>query len=94
MGSKIVQTSFELSDGRILKCEYGYTYWAGSYWNPPESDVGEPVYYLDGKRVEVDELPAGLDYIATKLYEAQEGEYNYSESDPEYPDYEPSDFDF
>jgi hypothetical protein len=87
-----VTTKFELADGRILRCEYGFMHDPGGWDAPPETDVGEPTYYLDGDEVTVEELPKGLDVIAQRMYECGSGEYGYKESFDDGDDYEP-DFD-
>ena len=69
MSRQIVTVKFELKDGRILQCTYPVWYDAGTYWDPPESDVGEPDYELDGDPVNVEDLPRGLDRIANEMYE-------------------------
>ena len=81
-----VKTSFEMSNGRTLICEYSYIYYPATWDDPADSDVGEPTYYIDDEEVEYKDLPKGLDVIADKLYEASYGEFNYKESDDE-PDY-------
>lgn len=75
-----VTVTFEMSDGRTLKCEYGYKVTPGNYSGLPENcypdevDVGEPEYFIDDDPVEYNALPKGLDAIADAMYEAGEGE--------------------
>lgn len=101
MGAYTVTTEFEMTDGRVLSCEYGVSYTPAYISGPPEhcypeeSDVGEPTYFIDGDEIEYKDLPKGLDKIADKLYEAGPGEYGYkeSEADDGYDNYEP-DYDY
>ena len=98
-----VTVTFEMSDGRTLKCEYGYSVTRGNYSGLPENcypdevDVGEPEYSIDGDEIEYDKLPKGLDVIADAMYEEGEGDsrFRYSENDaddyddaPDYGDYD------
>lgn len=54
-----VTVTFEMSDGRTLKCEYGYSVTRGNYSGLPENcypdevDVGEPEYSIDGDGIEL-----------------------------------------
>ena len=89
---KEVTVSFELSDGRELECRYHYAVTYGNYSGlpencyPDETDVEDPTYYLDGKEVEVSELPKGLDAIAEAMYDNGESDkrFHYSERTPDY----------
>ena len=91
-----VTVTFELSDGRELECRYGYAVTYGNYSGLPENcypdecDVSEPEYFLDGKAVELSELPKGLEAIAEAMYEADSSsrKFSYREDDPEGPDYD------
>ena len=97
-----VKTFFTLSDGRELECWYEYTHTSGytsglpEHCYPDETDVDEPEYYIDGEPVEVSQLPRGLDVIATKLYEAGDGEYGYRETrlHDDMPDFDDSSWDY
>lgn len=82
-----VTTEFEMTNGRVLSCEYGVLY-APAYVSglpedcyPEESDAGEPTYFIDGEEVDYKDLPRGLAAIADKLYEAGPNEYSYLQSD-------------
>jgi hypothetical protein len=90
----VINTSFELDDGRVLSCEYALVIYRGSLWNPEEVSVSEPIYRLDGDLISVDSLPKGLERIANRLYMAGPGEYKYKEMDnyrgvtePDEPEY-------
>lgn len=81
--SKAIVT-FQLSNGKEFRCEYGFSYWGGNYWNPPEWDVGEPTYYIDNKEVDYKNLPKGLDVLADKMYECDAhnpGPFKYTEEE-------------
>lgn len=101
--AKEVTVTFELSDGRELRCEYSYSVAYGNISGPPEhcypdeSDVGEPTYYLDDNEVNVEQLPNGLEVIAEAMYDNGESDtrfrYTESEVDNE-PDYDPRDWDY
>lgn len=69
MSSRWVIVTFELKDGRELRCEYVYSYDLGGYWSPPEYDVGEPQFFLDDVEIVVEDMPKGLDRIAAHMYE-------------------------
>lgn len=86
-----VKVTFELRDGRELTCEYGYSYEPATRWEPGFCDVSDPVYKLDGVEVEPEDLPKGLDVIATAMYEHGDcdSRFTYKEQPPEEPDYEP-----
>ena len=47
----------ELSDGRVLRVEYDSAYTPATFYDPAESDDGEPRYYIDGGEVDRDDLP-------------------------------------
>lgn len=69
-----VTVTFEMSDGRELKCEYPYHVTPGNYSGLPENcypdevDVGDPEYFIDNDLVSYDELPKGLSAIADAMY--------------------------
>jgi hypothetical protein len=69
MSVEHVQTTFELKDGRKLTCNYLLDRWPGNYFEPPETNEGEPEYELDGEVFELEELPKGLAYIAQDMYD-------------------------
>lgn len=89
--AKEVTVTFELADGRELRCEYSYSVTYGNISGPPEycypdeSDVGEPTYYLDDNEVTVEQLPKGLEVIAEAMYDNGESDkrFTYSESEVE-----------
>lgn len=86
MGYYTVTTEFEMTDGRVLSCEYGvssmpaYTSGLPEDCYPAESEAGDATYFIDGVEVDYEDLPKGLATMADKLYEAEHGEYNYSET--------------
>lgn len=77
MSSFLITTSFELTNGKLLVCEYTAHYLPRTHWEPEEWNCDSPVYTLAGKEVELWQLPKGLDDIALELYDARQGEYNY-----------------
>ena len=89
-----VTVTFEMSDGRTLKCEYGYRVIPGNYSGLPENcypdevDVGEPEYFIDDDPVEYSALPKGLDIIADAMYEDGENDprFTYKAEEPDYDD--------
>src|SRR5690348_17177203 len=96
MPNQHVKVSFDLSDGRVLSCEYNvsitygvHTLSNGDPGYPDEADVGEPEYELDGQPIEVSKLPKGLEHIANEMYEASEGDPRFHyESEFEEPDFD------
>lgn len=78
--TKIINTVFELKDGRILECNYSVTYWPGSYSVEEEWHSTEPVYTLDGVEVTTDQMPQGLSNIAHRMLNAYRGEFGYKET--------------
>ena len=103
MASYNVTVTFELSDGRELKCEYPVSFTPGNISGPPEhcypdeSDAGEPTYYLDGDEIDVSALPKGLDAIADEMYNADDSDkrFSFKQTEPDYdgPDYDPREWD-
>lgn len=79
-----VTTGFEMTNGSVLSCEYEIEVIDARITGlpedcyPAEADAGEPTYFVDGVELSYDRLPKGLGAIAAKLYEAQEGEFNYN----------------
>lgn len=69
MGHEIVTTKFELRDGREFQCQYAVWYDEGDFWSPPDSEVYEPEFKLDGKIVDEKDLPKGLAELAQIMYE-------------------------
>lgn len=94
-----VTVKFEMSDGRTLKCEYGYKVTPGNYSGLPENcypdevDVGELEYFIDDYPVEYSALPKGLNVIADAMYEdgRDDPRFSYKEEEPNYdgPEYDP-----
>lgn len=71
-----VTTKFEMSDGRILKCEYAVTCTFDKY-----EEAEEPKYFIDDNEVSYHALPKGLSEIADILYITDSSDYGYYESD-------------
>lgn len=69
MGRQIVTTTFELKDGREFKCQYAVWHYPGGYWSPPEDEVYDPEFELDGDPIAEKDLPKGLGDLAVKMYE-------------------------
>lgn len=98
-----VTVTFEMSDGRELKCEYPYHVTPGNYSGLPENcypdevDVGDPEYFIDDDPVSYDELPKGLSAIADAMYENGENDsrFKYTAAEPDYdgPEYDPREWD-
>lgn len=95
-----VTTSFEMTDGRVLECQYVLSVTPAKLWGAPEncypeeSEQSDAVFTIDGQEVDYDNLPKGLSAIADKLEQAGPGEFNYNESliERDYePDFEPWD---
>lgn len=62
-------TTFELKDGRELRCEWSSTRWESTFEDPAEEDDSDPEFYFDGKLVmHFDELPRGLADLADQMY--------------------------
>lgn len=63
-----------MSNGQVLKCEYGFVVTPGNYFGlpedcyPDECDVGDPTYYIDDEEVDYAKLPKGLAVIADAMY--------------------------
>ena len=90
MPSYTVTTSFEMTDGRILSCEYDVSYTPAQVSGPPEhcypeeSDVSDPTYKIDGEEVDYAKLPKGLAKIADAMYEDDSDDrFSRKESEPE-----------
>jgi hypothetical protein len=81
------RATFALTNGKTLTCEYACAEYAGSWDEPPSSEVSDPVYHLGGDSVEYDELPKGLSAIADDLYE------NYPPKHGRVDTYDPRDYD-
>lgn len=94
-----VTVTFEMNDGRILKCQYGYRIIPGNISGPPEfcypdeTDVGEPTYYLDDNEINLSDLPTGLDTIAEQMYEDTGQDKRFSYKEEQFADWGPSDYD-
>lgn len=93
-----VKTEFEMTDGRVLSCEYMFYVTPGNYSGPMESsypdecEIGEPTYCIDGEEVSYNDLPKGLSKIADELYEADSAsQFGYTEV-PHEEDFELLDF--
>ena len=94
-----VTVTFEMSDGRELKCEYPYNVTPGNYSGLPENcypdevDVGDPTYYIDDEEVDYDKLPKGLSTLADAMYEDGENDsrFKYTAAEPDYDG--PDDYD-
>ncbi|HWV46435.1 MAG TPA: hypothetical protein VN039_10535 [Nitrospira sp.] len=90
----LVTVTFEMSNGSILKCEYGYTSSPATFWEPEDVNVGDPTYYIDDDEISYDDLPKGLDKIADALYEADARSAKFSYRESEYErDYDFEDYD-
>lgn len=76
----VCSARFEMGDGRTLAVSYGARLTPGGWGGPEEWDIGEPTYTLEGKEVELSDLPKGLDVIAEKLYNAGPGEFHYKQA--------------
>jgi hypothetical protein len=72
------RASFTLKNGRILTCEYTVGYSPGGMWCPPEYEISEPEYKIDGKIVIYDDLPKGLHTIADCMVECPHAEFSRS----------------
>jgi len=85
-----VTTEFTLADGRTLECRYTVSGEHDTWHEPGWQEPGEPTYTLDGVEVTPEQMPKGLPHIAEALYEAEKGQYHYTEETPfnEPDDYE------
>lgn len=98
-----VTVTFEMSDGRVLECQYAYHVTPGNYSGLPENcypdevDVGEPEYFIDGDPVDYANLPKGLSAVADAMYEDGEGDdrFTYKAEEPDYDglEYDPREWD-
>lgn len=97
MAAYNVTTSFEMTDGRELTCEWVLCVIEGNYYGlpencyPDESEESDPVYYIDGDEIAYEDLPKGLAAIADKMYQCGQNEFGYTETriEREEPNYEP-----
>lgn len=79
----LATVTFEMKNGQTLKCEYGFKYYPATYWEPSDTDVGDPTYFIDDEEIEYSKLPKGLDRIADDMYEnSNSSKFTYSESEP------------
>lgn len=73
--------TWEMKNGLTLCCVYPFHYTPASYWEPADSDLGEPTYYIDGDEIEYANLPRGLDRIADLMYEGSIGTMDEDHTD-------------
>lgn len=59
--------SFGMQNGKELSIEWAEARWAGTYEDPPETDVSEYEIFIDGEEVKT--LPKGLDKIVDAMYD-------------------------
>ncbi len=53
----------ELEDGRLLRMEYSTSELPGTWNDPPESDMGEPEYWIDNVKVHEEDLPKEITQV-------------------------------
>lgn len=97
----IIHTKVTLANGTEIACEYSLHCIPGNYTGKPEDcypddwEVGAPVFWVDDKQMELDDMPQNIAQAAMRLYMESPDEFQYTErAERDFtPDHEP-DYEF